>query len=106
MESKRIGKDLRLIWRDIKTNGEFVSLNGRDLTLIMTDPKGGKTEMQMAVVDDYNVESHFYGKDHKYLGVYMLTLWENYGKIGQTALDKPKAFRLVPTTDLETEDDE
>lgn len=40
MKSKRIGKDLRFLWRNIKTNDEFVSLNGRDLTLIMTDPKG------------------------------------------------------------------
>lgn len=106
MKNRRIGKDLRLLWKNIKTNGEFVSLNGRDLTLIMTDPKGGKTEMQMAVVDDYNVETHYYGKDHKHLGIYMLTLWENYGKIGQTALDRKNAFRLVPTTDLERDDDE
>lgn len=106
MKSKRIGKDLRLLWRNIKTNGEFVSLNGRDLTLVMTDPKGGKTELPMAVVDDYNVETHFYGKDHKYLGIHSLTLWENYGKIGQTALDKPKAVRLVPNTELESDDDE
>ena len=106
MESKRIGKDLRLIWRDIKTNGEFVSLNGRDLKLIMTDPKGGQIEMPLTVVDDYNIESHFYGKDHKHLGNYKLTLWENHGNIGQTALDRTMAFRLVPSTELERSDDE
>ena len=106
MESKRIGKDLRLLWRDIKTNGEFVSLNGRDLKLIMTDPKGCQIEMPFTVVDDYNIETRFYGKDHKHLGNYMFTLWENYGKIGQTALDRKNAFRLVPTTDLERDDDE
>lgn len=105
MESKRIGKDLRLLWRDIKTNGEFVSLNGRDLKLIMTDPKGGQIEMPLTVVDDYNIESHFYGKDHKYCGTHSLTIWENYGNIGQTALDKTKAFRLVPNTELETSDE-
>lgn len=106
MKSKRIGKDLRFLWRNIKTNDEFVSLNGRDLTLIMTDPKGGTMQMPFTVVEDYNVETHFYGKDHKHLGNYMLTLWENYGKIGQTALDRKNAFRLVPTTDLERDDDE
>lgn len=106
MESKRIGKDLRLIWRDIKTNGEFVSLNGRDLKLIMTDPKGCQIEMPLTVVDDYNVESHFYGTDHKHLGNYKLTLWENYGKRGQTALDRTMAFRLVASTELERSDDE
>lgn len=105
MESKRIGKDLRLIWRDIKTNGEFVSLNGRDLTLIMTDPKGVQIEMPLTVVDDYNIESHFYGKDHKHLGNYKLTLWENHGNIGQTALDRTMAFRLVPSTELERDDE-
>ena len=106
MESKRIGKDLRLIWRDIKTNGEFVSLNGRDLKLIMTDPKGCQTEMPLTVVDDYNVESHFYGTEHKHLGNYKLTWWENYGKRGQTALDRTMAFRLVPSTELERSGDE
>lgn len=49
MKSKRIGKDLNFLWRDIKTNDEFVSLNGRDLTLIMTDPKGGQIEMPLTV---------------------------------------------------------
>lgn len=106
MESKRIGKDLRLIWRDIKTNGEFVSLNGRNLKLIMTDPKGGQIEMPLTVVDDYDIESHFYGKDHKHLGNYKLTLWENHGNIGQTALDRTMAFRLVASTELERSDDE
>lgn len=103
MESKRIHKDLRLLWSDIKTNGKFVSLNGRDLKLVMTDPKGGKVEMPLTVVDDYSIESHFYGKDHKYCGTYSLTIWENLGKIGQTALDRTKAFRLVPSTAREFE---
>lgn len=105
MESKRIGKDLRLLWKNIKTNGEFVSLNGRDLTLIMTDPKGSQIEMPLTVVDDYNIESHFYGTDHKHLGNYKLTLWENYKKRGQTALDRTNAFRLVPSTELERDDE-
>lgn len=106
MKSKRIGKDLRFMWSDIKTNGAFVSLNGRDLKLVMTDPKGGKVEMPFTVVGDFNIEFRFYGKDQKYLGTHSLTLWENYGKIGQTALDRTRAIRLVATTDLESDDDE
>lgn len=62
MKSKRIGKDLRLLWRNIKTSGEFVSLNGRDLTLIMTDPKGGKTDMQMLSTSSYGTDVSTVGK--------------------------------------------
>ena len=30
MESKRIGKDLRLLWKDIKTNGDNFDYNGNN----------------------------------------------------------------------------
>ena len=44
MESKRIHKDIRMTW-PILTNGEAISLAGRDLKLIIIDPKGGETEL-------------------------------------------------------------
>lgn len=103
MESKRIHKDIKMTW-PILTNGEAISLAGRDLKLIIIDPKGGETELPFTFEGNI-LTTTFYGKDHKYCGTHGLTLWENYGKIGMTAVDKTKAVRLVANTELETSDE-
>lgn len=104
MESKRIHKDIRMTW-PILTNGEAVSLEGRDLKLILIDPKGNETELPFTYEGNV-LTATFYGKDHRYCGTYGLTLWENYGKTGMTAVDKTRAVRLVPNTELEHKDNE
>ena len=101
MDSYRIHKDIDLLWH-VKTQGQYISFVGRDIKLFLTDPKGGQIEMPFTIVDDCYIHMVYYGKDHKHLGTYMLTIYENYMKVGMTALDETKAFRLVPTTDLET----
>lgn len=105
MDSIRIQKDIDLLW-PVKTGDEYISFEGRDIKLFLTDPKGNKVEMSFDIVDGYNIHTVYYGKDHKYCGTYMLTVYENYMKVGMTALDETKAFRLVPTTDLEIRHDE
>lgn len=47
------------------------------------------------------VKFTFYGKDQTNLGMYTLTLWENYGKVGQNAVDSMNVFELVTRTYLE-----
>lgn len=41
------------------------------------------------------LETTFYGKDHKRVGYYRLTLWLNKGKEGQSVVDACDAFKLV-----------
>ena len=103
MKSIRIGKDIAMTWT-VTTNGEAISLEGRDLKLIMTEPKGSTIELPFTTSGN-TVSMTYFGTAQKNCGTYSLTLWENYGKSGQTAVDKTKAFRLVPNTDLEREDE-
>lgn len=104
MRRYRIGKDVANRIR-VRTNGEFTPLAGRDITLQMTDSKGIKTWENFTIVDDYKMLFVFYGKDQKYTGTYQLTVWENYGKVGQTVVDCIGAFRLVANTTLEGGED-
>lgn len=105
MKSIRIGKDIAMVWA-ITTNGEPVSLVDRDLALCISTPKGGQIDTEFTIGGDNNNELHFVyeGRKHQYCGTYHLTLWENYGKVGQTVVDKMDAFRLVANTDLERDE--
>lgn len=104
MKRYRIGKDVanRI---NVRTNGEYTPLAGRDISLQMTDPKGCKTWENFTIVDDYKMLFVFYGKGQKHTGTYQLTVWENYGNVGQTAVDCIGAFRLVVNTTLEGGED-
>ena len=104
MKKIRINKDISIRWT-ILTNGESVSLVGRDLKLVLTDPIRRTTDMEFTV-EGNTVTTLYKGTQHKCLGVYNLTLWENYGKDGQTAVDACNAFTLVPTTCAEGGEDE
>lgn len=96
MKKIRIGKDITIHWT-ILTNGEEISLENRDLKLVLTDPLRRTTTL------DYSVEGNvltatYRGVLQRTLGEYSLTLWENYNQDGQTAVDACGAFTLVPTT--------
>lgn len=92
----RIGKDIALRWA-ILTNGEMASLDGRDLKLVLTTPNNKKEILDFEVNTNV-VISKYLGVQQKILGVYTLTLWENFGKEGQTAVDICHAFELVSST--------
>lgn len=96
MKKIRIGKDIHITW-EITTNGEPRSLEGRDLKLILITPLRNNIVMKFSV-DGNTIACDYHGAEQKYLGIYMLTLWENYGKSDQTAVDACNAFQLVATT--------
>lgn len=99
MNKIRIGKDIVIKWT-LLTNSEYISLSGRDLSLILTTPL--KQKVNLSFETEGNIlTSIFPGVQHKTLGVYTLTLWENFGKDGQTAVDVCQAFELVPYTCME-----
>lgn len=96
MKKIRIGKDIIVKW-NILTNGEPISLEGRDLYLELIDP------LKFCKKIDFNVNVNeisfiLSGTEQKRTGTYSLTLWENYGIQGQTAVDCCEAFALVDKT--------
>lgn len=99
----RIGKDIIVQWA-ILTNNEPISLEGRDLKLILTTPLNKKITLEFTVSGNI-ITSKYKGVDQKILGIYNLTLWENYGKDNQSVLDYCSAFTLVPYSCMENEND-
>lgn len=104
MRKIRIGKDIVIRWT-ILTNGEAVSLEGRNLKLFLIDSIGYKTELEFSVSGN-DVESMFKGTDQKRIGTYRLTLWENYRQDNQSAVDCCNAFMLVGSTCEENDETE
>lgn len=101
MKRIRIGKDILVRWH-IATNGEALSLEGEELRLVIEDGFGHKEEHPFEVSGNMLVFT-FAGTEQKRTGTYTLTLWRNYGKRGQTALDWCNAFTLVSRTCAEDE---
>ena len=102
MKKIRIGKDLQVKWT-ILTNGKSEDLSGRDLTLFLFDPL--KYSRQIPFEVSANVISFTVrGTEQRRSGVYSLSLWENYGGIGQSVVDCCEAFQLVPVTCQESPD--
>lgn len=103
MKSIRIGKDIEVRW-PILTNGEEITLEGRDLTLFVRLPTWA--EAQTSFTSEGNVAKFVIpGNEQKVTGEYSFTMWENYGKDGQTAVDYCQAFQLVDTTCMEGGED-
>lgn len=95
MRRIRKGKDI-LVQIHLLTNGEQVSLEGRDIKVILVTPLRSRMEMQF-LVESNIVQFRFKGTEQRMLGKYIVTVWENYGKEGQTAVDF-WVFHLVPDT--------
>lgn len=99
MEYIRIGKDFTIRW-PILTNSEPEPLEGRDLKLYLNTPSKKQVEIPFAV-DDITIVVRINPTLQVDLGPYSFTLWENYGKDGQTVVDSCKAFCLVDNTSKE-----
>lgn len=56
---------------------------------------GERYMLRPKVIDDEIVFT-FFGIEQRQIGVYNLTLWLNYGKEGQSAVDACRVFELVP----------
>lgn len=96
MKSIRIHKDVT-IKVGLTTNKVPTPLEGRDLQAVLHDPFGIPHNLDFSV--DKNVLiAKFLGSEHKMLGRYRVTVWENKEKLGQTATDFCQAFELVATT--------
>lgn len=98
MKKIRIEKDITVRWSDILTNGEPVSLEGRDLKLYIVNPFGSAKEVTEFSVTQNNIEFLFRAAEQKNMGVYKLKLYENYGKARQTVLDQCEGLCLVSST--------
>lgn len=94
----RIGNDIPLTWRFYTyQDGQKTALNmeGRDLTVYLTDSAGHKTIFPIDVHGNA-LSFCFYGKQQRRIGHYTLTLVENDGQIGMRTIDKVHPFYLVP----------
>lgn len=96
MQKIRIGKDIRVSWR-ILTNGAEVPLEGRDLRLEIVDFYD-RMEHEFRIEGGNKVVFVFAGPEQRHLGKHTFTLWENWGKDGQTVVDSCSGVELVPTT--------
>ena len=89
----RRGNTIVVRW-SVLTNGEAMSLEGRDLRIFISS-----TAMRHEVTD-YAIEGHeitfkWEGTEQRHAGRYDLTLYENYGKANQSVVDACNAFTLV-----------
>ena len=96
MEKIRIGKDFEVEWA-ILTNGEAVSLEGRDLSVEMHTPTRKTFDIPFTINGNY-IRMRVFPNLQIRLGIYSFTLWENKGKRGQTMVDSGEAFQLVDST--------
>ena len=99
MKRIRLGKDIKIHW-PIMTKGEQVTLEGRDLHLVLHLPSCMEPPLHFEPQGNIAVFT-ISGNMQKQLGAYRLTMWENKDKSGQTAVDYCDAFELVPTTCME-----
>ena len=77
---------------------------GRDLTLEISS--GNRVRTTLPFVADGNVaEFVFQGSEQRYVGAYMVTMWENRGKENQTVVDRCDAFCLVACSCEERSED-
>lgn len=100
MEKIRIGNDIVVLWAiRAEQDGEKVpyDLTGRKLSLYVSN------QIESWKVQDFEINGSalrwmFCGKDQKHVGTYTLTLVENEGEEEMHTVDMCNAFRLVPRT--------
>lgn len=95
----RRGKTIAFRW-SVMTNGEAVSLEGRDLTLKIVGPDHFSRTLPFQFVDNV-VFVVVQGTMLTQLGDYVFTLYENMGKEYQTVVDTDAVY-IVDRTSKET----
>lgn len=104
---QRLGTSLE-INVEILTAGEATSLEGRDITVMLKDPSGTKTEITDYTIggDDDNVITFAYeGMNQKLTGIYAVEVYENYQQEDMATLDTD-AFMLVGRSRLVSDDND
>lgn len=98
----RVGNTLEVAL-EVLTNGEAVSLDGRDISVILVGPRKKERMMNWHIDSDYDnvVRFVFEGRDQKDMGVgmYHVVVYENKDGLSQTLFDKT-VFSLVPKTSM------
>lgn len=94
MKTFRIGNEIQIKW-PILTNGEEVSLDGRRLSLYLSDQWGNDRKVETFGTEGNVIVFTFLASEQYKTGVYRLTLFENEGLTHQTCCDYCFAFRLV-----------
>lgn len=89
-----IGNTVSVRWA-VLTNGEALPLAGRDITVVLTTPRGSRRRMDHSVRDGNVVCFTMEGKDQSWCGTYRVDVYENRGGQSQARLDTD-AFELVP----------
>lgn len=103
----RIGKDINISWEIFRTTDsgrEPYALDVRDCSLRLVSPVG------KILVEDFTIDGNvitwvFRGRDQRHTGEYSLELVQREGKDGMLTVDTCAAFKLVPYSCLEGEDD-
>jgi len=94
MRTFRIGNEIQIRW-PILTNGEEVSLDGRKLSLYLSDQWGNDRRVETFGTEGNVIVFTFFASEQYKTGVYSLTLFENEGVAHQTCCDYCFAFKLV-----------
>lgn len=97
MKRIRIGNDVSVSLR-VLTAGEACPLEGRNLRLVLRDPKGDNSEVDFSAVGN-TIGFVFPGREQKHIGRYGVELWENEGRAQQAVADVSEAFVLVQRSD-------
>lgn len=104
MKKVRIQKDIDVRWV-IFVNGIEQDITSFDLYLELTDAYGRTRNIEDFTINNGNIiEFSLYGKDFHTLGKYILSLYVNKDKPGQSVLDYRYAFELVKYTDQEEDE--
>lgn len=84
---------------NVFSNGEATSLEGRDITVLLVNPRGVRERVNATFSG--NVASFIYeGKFQKYTGMYRVEVFENFEGTSQSVFDKD-AFELVSRSWME-----
>lgn len=105
MEKFRIGHDLTVFWAINNNDGTPFILEGKDVRLFVTSPRGRK-RVDIGIQGNV-IGWDFLGRDQRYLGEYNLTV-EVYAEGGKRAIKKDvvDAFSLVGNSCLECTDED
>lgn len=98
----RFGKTL-LVQVTVETNGQAVSLDGRDISVMLVGPRGVRDMMDVEIsgnVITFVVE----GATQKFAGLYRVEVFENKGVVSQSVMDCD-AFELVPLSCMESQEE-
>lgn len=97
MKRIKIGNDIN-ISLCVLTAGEGRPLEGRNLRLVLRDPKGGEQDVDFTIVGN-TVAFVYPGRQQRHIGRYSVELWENDGEPRQAVADVNGAFELVRWSD-------